>query len=157
MGGPAAAATKPAPKLVLVVGYDGSAPSQRALDKAAEILESRDGWLEVVLVAHTPPAAALAPQAMPQLVAGMEEETALREKEVTSRLIGQKRQWNFQRRDGAAAAELLAAAQELHDRFGDGKEIVIVVGGPEHRYHHVAGSVSASLARSDRFPLVVVP
>ncbi len=62
-------------QLVLLIGYDGSLPAQRALDKAAELVQSREGWLEVVYVAHTPAAAPLAPQAMAQLMEGFDEES----------------------------------------------------------------------------------
>jgi nucleotide-binding universal stress UspA family protein len=151
------AKSSPVRELLLVVGYDGSAPAQRALDKAAELLEWREGWLEVVFVAHTPATAPFAPQAMAQLIQGFDEESTSLEKEVGARLIQQPRPWHFQRRDGAVSAQLLAAAQELQDRYGDFTDIAIVVGGPAHRYHHLAGSVSSSLARSDRFPLMVVP
>jgi nucleotide-binding universal stress UspA family protein len=72
-------------------------------------------------------------------------------------LVHQRPQWRFQRRDGAVAEQLLAAAKELQDRYRDTKSIAIVVGGPAHRYHHFIASVSASLARSGRFPVVVVP
>lgn len=144
-------------ELLVVVGYDGSPPSLRALDKAAELLKCRDGWLEVVFVAHTPTAAPFAPEAVAELRQSLDEESATLEKQVGSLLIQQSRQWRFQRRDGAVAEQLLAVAAGLKDRYRDTKDIAIVVGGPSHRYHHVFGSVSASLARSGRFPVVVVP
>ena len=144
-------------EVILVVGYDGTAPSQHALEKAAELLETREGWLEVVFVAQTPSIVPYAPEAVAGLRQGFDEESAALEAQAASLLIHQKRQWRFQRRDGAAAAQLLAVARELQGRYGHTTEIGIVVGAPAHRYHHVAGSVSASLARSGRFPLVVVP
>ncbi len=42
------------PNLYLVVGYDGSAPSVRALDAAIRLLTGREGRIDVVYVAHMP-------------------------------------------------------------------------------------------------------
>ena len=41
-----------------VVGFDGSASSQRALDTAARLLNDRPGGMEIVYVAHVPAVAA---------------------------------------------------------------------------------------------------
>lgn len=146
-----------AKELVLVVGYDGSPPAQRALDQAARLMQGREGWLEVVYVARMPSVAPLAPQATAQLMQGFDEESDRLEREVDERLAGAVRAWHFRRRDGSVAAELLELAREFKDRYGDSKDIGLVVGGAAHRYHRLAGSVGASLARADRFPLVVVP
>lgn len=144
-------------ELILVVGYDGSPPSQHALEKAAELLVSRDGWLEVVFVAHSPTPAPFAPEAVAELRQVFDEESAELEAQAGSLLIHQRRHWRFQRRDGGVAGQLLAAAKELYGRYGQTKDIGIVVGAPTHRLHHLAGSVGSSLARSGRFPVVVVP
>ena len=147
----------PRNELVLVVGYDGSPPSQQALEKAAELMEHRKGWLEVVFVAHTPTPAPFAPEAVAELRQVFDEESAELEAQAGSVLIHQPRHWRFQRRDGGVAGQLLAVANELRCRYGQTKDIGIVVGAPAHRLHHVAGSVAASLARSSRFPVVVIP
>jgi hypothetical protein len=55
------------------------------------------------------------------------------------------------------ANELKAVAADVHRRFGDTVEIVMVVGGSAHRYHHIAGSVASSVVRADSFPTLVVP
>ena len=144
-------------EVLLVVGYDGSVPSQHALEKAAELLQTRDGWLEVVFVAHTSTTVPFAPEAVAELRQVLDEESAALEKEAGSFLIHQPRHWRFQRRDGAVADQLLEVATELQGRYGQTKDIGIVVGAPARRLHHVAGSVSANLARSGRFPVVVVP
>ena len=49
-----------------------------------------------------------------------------------------------------------AVATDPHGRYGNTAEVVIVVGGSAHRYHHLAGSVGSSVVRSDRFPVMVV-
>jgi nucleotide-binding universal stress UspA family protein len=147
----------PRKEVILVVGYDGSPPSQQALEKAAELLESRNGWLEVVFVAHTPTPAPFAPEAVAELRQVFDEESAELEAQAASVLIHQQRHWRFQRRDGAVAGQLLVVAKELQRRYGQTKDIGIVVGAAAHRLHHVAGSVGAGLVRSGRFPVVVVP
>ncbi|HUE08626.1 MAG TPA: universal stress protein [Acidimicrobiales bacterium] len=147
----------PRKEAILVVGYDGSPPSQQALEKAAELLESRNGWLEVVFVAHSPTPAPFAPEAVAELRQIFDEESAELEARAGSLLIHQQRHWRFQRRDGGVAGQLLAVADELQRRYGQTKDIGIVVGAAAHRLHHVAGAVAVSLARAGRFPLVVVP
>src|SRR6266480_998487 len=48
------ARSSPGAPVVVVVGFDGSEPAQRALDAAARLLRGRDGQLEVVHVAPVP-------------------------------------------------------------------------------------------------------
>jgi nucleotide-binding universal stress UspA family protein len=152
-----AAAGSPAPRLIMVVGYDGSAPARHALDRAADLLRSRTGALEVVFVARLPVGATMSAAAFAEIRAGLDEQARALAAEVDDRLAGQDHPWHFQRRDGGVAAELKAVAADLRRRYGDTAEIVIVVGGPAHRYHHVAGSVAASVVRADAFPALVVP
>ena len=153
----AKADSTPRKEVILVVGYDGTPPSQQALEKAAELLESRNGWLEVVFVAHSPTPAPFVPEAVAELRQVFDEESAELEAQAASLLIHQQRHWRFQRRDGGVASQLLAVADQLQRRYGQTKDIGIVVGAAAHRLHHLAGSVAVSLARSGRFPLVVVP
>src|SRR5689334_1233134 len=57
------ARNSPGDPVVVVVGFDGSKPAQRALDAAAGLLRGREGQLEVVYVAHVPATAALSKRA----------------------------------------------------------------------------------------------
>ena len=57
----------PATDLRLVVGFDGSPPSSRALDAAVNLLQGRAGGIEVVYVAHMPSMAALSAGAVAEL------------------------------------------------------------------------------------------
>jgi nucleotide-binding universal stress UspA family protein len=59
--------TPPAADLRLVVGYDGSPPASRALDGAVNLLQGRNGKIDVVYVAHLPSMAALSPGAVTEL------------------------------------------------------------------------------------------
>jgi nucleotide-binding universal stress UspA family protein len=87
----------------------------------------------------------------------LDGETKALSEDVRSRFLGQEQRWHFQRRDGAIPVELMATAAELRQRSGDDAQIVIMVGGSKHWYHHVAGSVGSDIARHGQFPLVVVP
>jgi nucleotide-binding universal stress UspA family protein len=71
-------------------------------------------------------------------------------------LRGQEGRWQFGRRDGSIADELIAAAGQIHDG-SPGDTAVVVVGGSSQARHHVIGSVSVSLARHARLPIVIVP
>ena len=146
------AAGSPAKRLIMVVGYDGSPPARHALDQAVDLLRDRKGALEVVFVAHLPVGATLSAAAFAEVRQGLDEQARALAEEVRDRLAGQDHPWHFQRRDGAVAAELKAVAADVHRRYGETVEIVIVVGGSAHRYHHVAGSVGSGVVRADYFP-----
>jgi nucleotide-binding universal stress UspA family protein len=143
--------------LVLVVGYDGTDPAQRALDAAAEMLRDKPGQLEVVYVAHTPAGVAYSPGALASVLEGFDiEERALTQRaEETLRPIGTK--WRFQRRNGDIAAELLTAAQEQLDTGGPDTHVVLVVGGSAHKIDRYLNSTPARVIRQERFEVHVVP
>jgi nucleotide-binding universal stress UspA family protein len=143
--------------VVVVVGFDGTESAQRALDGAARLLQHRDGWLEVVFVAHLPATTALMPTGVGEVVGSLDELEALLGREISRRLDRTGPRWHFQRRDGDVAQELIAVADEASRRNGPQASIVLVVGGSMHKYHRLLGSVSSRLARVDRFPVVVVP
>jgi nucleotide-binding universal stress UspA family protein len=143
--------------LVVVVGFDGSGPAQRALDRAANLLRLRAGQLEVVFVAHMPAGAELSADALVQVRQSLDNQTESLASEVRARLDGLEQPWHFQRRDGAVAAQLQAAASEIDERYNGNADLVIVAGGSSHWYHRLAGSVGSTLARRDRFPVIVVP
>jgi hypothetical protein len=73
-----------------------------------------------------------------------------------TRLRGAAQHRHFQRRDGAVASQLIAAADDLARRHGPGASVVIVVGRPEHRYHHVLGSVPQAPERHAHYPVIVI-
>jgi len=64
--------------------------------------------------------------------------------------------WEFERRQGVIADELIAVAAGICDGR-PGQSVVIVVGSSSHATHRMTGSVAVSLARHSPVPLVIVP
>jgi nucleotide-binding universal stress UspA family protein len=143
--------------LVAVVGYDGTAPSERALSAAIALLAGRNGHLEVVYVATMPATAAVSAQALVELGKGQDEQAAQLADQVRAQLERSGVRWHFQRRDGAVGHELTAVADELRGDYSPDATILMVVGGSAHRYHRVFGSAAVNMVRHDRFPVLVVP
>ncbi len=142
--------------VVVVVGFDGSEPAQRALDSAAWLLHDRSGWLEVVFVAHAPASAPMYPTALGELERSFDDLERQLHDDVAARLESAQPLWHFRRRDGLVGHELIAVADDLRRQNPDAA-VVLVVGGASHKYHRVLGSVSSRLERADRFPVLVVP
>jgi nucleotide-binding universal stress UspA family protein len=148
--------TQPAKDLRLVVGYDGSPPSSRALDGAVSLLQGRTGGIEIVYVAHLPSMAALSPGAITELEKDFDDvERELRDL-LSEQLRGREDRWGFERRQGLIAEELLAAAKDTGAAHPDAT-VVLVVGSSSLVAHRVVGSVAVGLARHSPVPLVVVP
>ena len=105
-------------QLVLVVGYDGSEPAERALTGAAEMLRDRPGRMEVVYVAHMPGTVAFSAGAVVAVQEGMDSQEHELATRVDETLGGTGLKWHFQRRNGEIAPSLLAACQEQLDAEG---------------------------------------
>jgi nucleotide-binding universal stress UspA family protein len=144
-------------QLVLVVGYDGSEPAQRALTGAAELLRDRTGRMEVVYVAHMPGTVAFSPYAVAAVQDGMDTEQQLLATRVDETLAGTDVKWHFQRRNGEIAPSLLAVAEEQFDAEGPSTRVVLVVGGSAHKIDRYLNSTPARVIRQDRFEVHVVP
>jgi nucleotide-binding universal stress UspA family protein len=142
--------------LHLVVGYDGSPPASRALDAAVRLLQGRDGRIEVLYVAQLSSLAMLSPGAIAELESDFDEIERDLRASAGEQLRDSGVTWEFQRRQGAIAEELAAAAAGLHEAYAD-QAVVIVVGSSSHAAHRVVGSVAVSLARHSPVPLVIVP
>jgi len=148
--------TPPATDLRLVVGYDGSPPASRALEAAVNLLQGRTGRIEVVYVAHMPSMAALSPGAVAELETDFDDiEQELRTM-AAEQLRDREQRWDFHRRQGLIAEELIAAGKDLGAAHPHAT-VVIVVGSSSLVAHRVVGSVAVSLARHSPVPLVVVP
>jgi nucleotide-binding universal stress UspA family protein len=148
--------TPPATDLRLLVGYDGSPPARRALNAAANLLQGRPGRIEVVYVAHMPSYASLSPDAVVELETGFDDIERELRGTAAEQLQGREERWDFQRRQGLIAAELLAEAKDISAAHPDAT-VVIVVGSSSLVTHRIVGSVAVSLARHSPVPLVVVP
>jgi nucleotide-binding universal stress UspA family protein len=148
--------TPPATDLRLVVGYDGSPPSSRALGAAVNLLQGRTGRIELVYVAHLPSMAALSPGAVAELETDFDDVEQELRAMAGEQLSGRDQSWDFQRRQGLIAEELIAAAKELGAAHPQAT-VIILVGSSSLVAHRVVGSVAVSLARHSPVPLVVVP
>lgn len=150
------AAVPPEASLYLVVGYDGSPPATRALDAAVRLLRGRTGRIEVVWVAHLSSGVMMSPGAIAEMEAGFDELAPEIRDQAAGQLGDSGAAWEFERRQGIIADELIAAAADVHDAHPDGT-VVIVVGSSSHATHRVVGSVTVSLARHSPVPLAIVP
>ena len=149
------AAGSPTAALILVVGFDGSGPAQRALDAAVRIVYQRHGRLEIVYVSGESAAKAPSSESITE-GDGIADETA-RQLSVKVRTVLEHREerWQFHHRKGERHDQLLAAADEIRDhpdKHG-GNTIVIVVGNDRR----TAGPVTTRLLRESPYPLVLVP
>ncbi len=148
--------TPPVTDLRLLVGYDGSPPASRALEAAVNLLQGRTGRIEVVYVAHMPSMAALSAGAVAELEADFDDVEQELRTMAAEQLGGREQSWDFERRQGLIAEELVGAARDLSAAHPHAT-VVLVVGSSSQVTHRVVGSVAVSLARHSPVPLVVVP
>lgn len=146
----------PATELRFLVGYDGSAPASRALDAAVNLLQGRQGSIDVVYVAHMPSMASLSPGAVGELEENFDDIAQELRDMASEQLSGREERWGFERRQGLIAEELLAAAKDTHAAHPDAT-VAIAVGSSSLVAHRVVGSVAVHLARHSPVPLIVVP
>jgi nucleotide-binding universal stress UspA family protein len=143
--------------LVLVVGYDGTEPAERALRAAAEWLQRSAGRMEVVYVAHVPASAAYAPQGMASIDDALDTEEHDLAHHAEEVLASTGVKWHFQRRNGEIAAELLTAAVEQLETAGPDSHLVLVLGGSAHKVDRYLNSTPAKVLHKDQFEVHVVP
>lgn len=157
--------TGPLDRLVYaIVGFDGSASSLRALDAAAWLLNDRPGGMEIVYVTHLPAmaAASLTGEASDDVLRSFDDNTRDLSERVrahlqASHLRGAAHRWHFQRRNGAIADNLIAAADEKRSERGPDAAVILIVGRSEHGYHHDLGSVPSALERHVHYPVIIIP
>jgi len=149
-------ATPPTRDLHLVVGYDGSPPASRALESAVALLQGRTGRIDVVYVAHLSSTVMLSADAVAEMEIDFDEIAQELRKQAGEQLRGHDLVWEFERRQGVIAEELIAAATGPRAGHPD-DTVAIVVGSSSHAMHRMVGSVAVSLARHSPVPLVVVP
>lgn len=143
--------------LVVVVGFDGTDPSRRALSSAVGLLQEHPGRLEVVFVAHLPSTVALAAEAIAVAREGLDEDERELARMADEILRDTDVKWRFQRRNGEIAAELLAAGQDELESEGPSTRVVVVVGGSARKIDRYLNSTPARVIRQDRFEVIVIP
>jgi len=145
--------TVPAPAgfLHLVVGYDGSPPATRALDAATRLLQGRVGHIHVVYVTHPSSLAMMSPGAMAEIEEDFEEIEKELRASAAEELRASGADWQFERRPGLVAGELVAAATAIRDAHPD-ETVSVIVGSSSHAAHRVVGSVAVALARHSPVP-----
>jgi nucleotide-binding universal stress UspA family protein len=144
-------------QLVLVVGYDGTEPAERALQVAAKRLEESGGRMEVVYVGHMPTTVAFSPQAVGSVEEALDDEEHQLARQAEQILGPTGVKWHFQRRTGEIASELLAAAAEQLEAEGPDTHLVLVLGGSAHKIDRYLNSTPVKVLRQDRFEVFVVP
>jgi nucleotide-binding universal stress UspA family protein len=142
--------------LFLVVGYDGSPPSSRALDAAIRLLQGRSGSIDVVYVAHVPAVDMLSAAAIAEMDTSFDEIERDLRASASAQLEGREERWRFERGQGVITDQLLAAATHCRDEH-PGDNVVIVVGSSSQAAHRLVGSVAVSLARRSPVPVIIVP
>ena len=144
------------PNLYLVVGYDGSAPAVRALDAAVRLLSGREGRIDVVYVAHMPGIDMMSADAVAEEQVTFDDIERELRASAAEQLRGRDERWEFERRQGLIADQLLAAAKAIHESH-PGDTVSVVVGSSSQALHRMLGSAAVSLARHSPVPVVIVP
>ena len=142
--------------LFLVVGYDGSPPSSRALDAAIRLLQGRSGRIDVVYVGHVPAIDMLSASAIAEMDISFDEIERDLRASAGAQMEGREERWRFERGQGIITDQLLAAATNLREEHPD-DNVVIVVGSSSQAAHRLVGSVAVSLARRSPVPVIIVP
>jgi nucleotide-binding universal stress UspA family protein len=148
--------TSPVAEAHLVVGFDDSPPAQRALDAAARLLSVRPGRITVVWVAHLTGTVELSADAIAIMESDFDEVASELRSAAAQRLKGSAVPWDFQRRQGPIAQELIHAAEAFH-AAQPGDVVAIVVGSSSSAMHRMVGSAAVNLARHSPVPLIIVP
>src|SRR5271154_3547588 len=97
------------PRLVVVVGFDGSEPAYRALDAATHLISGRTGNIVAVYVAHPSPTAEFSSEGLVEVLKSFDALERQFTESIRSRLDLVEQRWRLERRDGGIAHELVAA------------------------------------------------
>jgi nucleotide-binding universal stress UspA family protein len=146
----------PSQDLYLVVGYDGSPPSTRALDAAIRLLRGRTGRIDVVYVAHMPGIDMMSAGAVGEMRIDLDEIERDLRTAAGEQLRDREQRWTFERRDGLIGESLIAAAKDIGQANPDAI-VTIVVGSSSQALHRMVGSAAVALVRHAPVPVVVVP
>ena len=142
--------------LYLVVGYDGSEPSIRALDAAVALMHGREGSMEVVYVAQLTTAEMMSAAAVAEVEESFGEIARDLRAQAAEQLRGREERWEFESGQGLITDVLIGAAKKVRDAHPD-DNVAIVVGSSSQALHRLVGSIAVSLARRAPVPLLIVP
>jgi nucleotide-binding universal stress UspA family protein len=149
--------TPPAPEAHLLIGFDGSPPALRTLDAARRLLKLRPpGRITVVWVAHLTSSVELSADAIAIMEDDFDEVAQELRAAAAEQLAGSGLSWDFQRRQGPIAQQLIEAAESAHAARPD-DVVAIWVGSSSSGMHRLVGSVAVNLARHSPVPVTVVP
>ena len=107
-------------------------------------------------VAHLSSTVRLSADAIVEMEAAFDELEPELRAQAAGQLRGRGADWEFERRQGLIADELIAVAAGIRDAR-PGQSVVIVIGSSSHATHRMVGSVAVSRARHAPVPLVIVP
>jgi nucleotide-binding universal stress UspA family protein len=144
------------PEAHLVVGFDDSPPSIRALDAAVRLLAIRPGRITVVWVAHLTSMVELSADATAIVEGDFDEVARELRTAAAERLEGHGLRWDFKWRQGLIAHELIAVAEASQPAPPD-HVVAILVGSSSSARHRMVGSVAVNLARHSPVPVMIVP
>jgi nucleotide-binding universal stress UspA family protein len=139
----------------VVVGFDNSAPAQRALSRATRLPAGRSGRLHVVYADHAVIDSDLSGFGHAEMEAARDQEAANVAKAAADIVAEAGVPYTFERRQEAPADAILAAAAEFAAAPGGGP--VIVVGRSGHAARHLLGSVPARLLHRSPYPVLTIP
>ena len=105
------------------------------------MLQGRTGRIEVVYVAQLSSLAMLSPGAITEIESDFSEIEQELRAAAAEQLRGSGAAWEFARRQGIVADELIASATALRDAHA-GRTVAIVVGSSSHAAHRVVGSIA---------------
>lgn len=146
----------PLPALHLVVGYDGSPPASRAVDAAVNLLRGRVGRIHVAYVAHLTSTVMMSAAAVGEMEVNFDEVEKELRASATEKLAATGLDWDFSRRQGPIAEELIEVANAVSKEHPSAT-VAIVVGSSSSAVHRMVGSAPIALARHSPVPLLVVP
>jgi nucleotide-binding universal stress UspA family protein len=151
---PAADGRGPVVPVGVVVGFDNSGPARRALSHAARLVAARHGTLHVVYADHAVIDSDLSGFGHAEMEAARDREAAAAEKAAADIVAETGIPYTFERRQGAPADAILAAATAFAAE-SEGNP-VIVVGRSGHAARHLLGSVPARLLHHSPYPVLTI-
>src|ERR1700733_11952413 len=120
---------------------------------AAPLLRGRAGRIDVVYVAHMPGLDMMSADAVAEEQITFDDIERDLRTAAAEQLSGREERWQFERRQGLIADQLLAAAKDIHESH-PGDVVSIVVGSSSQALHRMLGSAADRLARHSPVPVL---